>query len=170
MTPRRSPLPTTRGAHRDGGYTMTEIIVTIGIVGVLMAVAVGGWTRWSGAADQEGTATTIQAVLRDAQQRAVTEGTSVCVAFDVDGDEQGWTVSRGACGATYDQVGRDDVDGGGTALDSASFSSGAGSPTTGVTFFPRGTATPGSVKVVRRGSDTVWTVSVEGLTGRVSVS
>lgn len=149
---------------------MTEIIVTIGIAGVLMAVAVGGWNRWSGAADQEGTATTIQAVLRDAQQRAVTEGNSVCVAFDLkDGDDNGgWTVSRGTCGATYDQLGRDEVDGGGTALDSASFSSGTGT-TTGVTFTPRGTATPGSVKVTRRGSDKVWTVSVEGLTGRVSV-
>ena len=63
--------------------------------------------------------------LRDAQQRAVTEGNSVCVAFDLkDGDDNGgWTVSRGACGATYDQLGRDEVDRGGTALDSASFSS-----------------------------------------------
>lgn len=150
---------------------MTEIIVTIGIAGVLMAVAVGGWNRWSGAADQEGTATTIQAVLRDAQQRAVTEGNSVCVAFDLkDSDDNGgWTVSRGACGATYDLLSRDEVDGGGTALNSASFSPSAGSPTTGVTFTPRGTATPGSVKVTRRGSEKVWTVSVEGLTGRVSV-
>lgn len=149
---------------------MTEIIVTIGIAGVLMAVAVGGWNRWSGAADQEGTATTIQAVLRDAQQRAVTEGNSVCVAFDLEdsNDNGGWTVSRGACGATYDQLSRDQVDGSGTALDTASFSSETGT-TTGVTFTPRGTATPGSVKVTRRGSDKVWTVSVEGLTGRVSV-
>lgn len=167
MTPRRSPLPTTCGAHRDGGYTMTEIIVTIGIAGVLMAAAVGGWNRWSGAAAQEGTATTIQAVLRDAQQRAVTEGTSVCVAFDIDAET--WTVSRGACGSTTEQISRDEVDGGGTGLGSASFASDAGAPTRSVTFSPRGTATPGVVRVVRRGSDKVWTVAVEGLTGRVSV-
>lgn len=167
MTLRRSPLPATRRGHRDGGYTMTEIIVTIGIAGVVMAFAVGGWTRWSGAADQEGTATTIQAVLRDAQQRAVTEGTSVCVAFDTGAGQ--WTVLRGACGATTDQLSRDEVEGGGTGLASARFTASAGSPTSGVTFFPRGTATPGSVEVTRNGSDKVWTVAVEGLTGRVSI-
>ena len=41
--------------------------------------------------------------------------------------------------------------------------------TTGVTFFARGTATPGSVRVVRSGSSKVYTVSVEGLTGRVAL-
>ncbi len=46
----------------------------------------------------------------------------------------------------------------------------AGTPGTGVTFFARGTATQGTVKVTRTGSSKVYTLAVEGLTGRVSLS
>jgi hypothetical protein len=41
---------------------------------------------------------------------------------------------------------------------------------TGVTFLPRGTARGGSVQLARAGATKVYTISVEPLTGRVSVA
>ena len=38
-----------------------------------------------------------------------------------------------------------------------------------MTFFARGTASPGSVRVTREGSSKVYIIQVEGLTGRVSL-
>ena len=147
---------------------MLEIMVTIGISGVLMAMAVGGFQGWSRSLDHEGTANRIQAVLRDAQQRSVTEGSLICVRFSTTDDS--WTVLRGRCSDPTTQLSKDTVEAGGVELANPSFSAGSGSPEAGVTFFPRGTATPGSVRVTRSGTSKTWTVKVEGLTGRVSVS
>lgn len=152
----------------DAGFTMLEVMVTIGISGVLMAMAVIGFRGWSNSLDHEGTATRIQSVLRDAQQRSVTEGSLICVRFSTTDDS--WTVLRGSCASPSTQLTKDTVEAGGVELVGPSFTSGAGSPEPGVTFYPRGTATPGSVTVTRNGTSKIWTVKVEGLTGRVSVS
>ena len=160
MTRPRTPV--------DAGYTVLEMVVTIALAGTLMAIAVSGWQGWTRSVDHEGTATRIQSVLRDAQQRAVTEGSSICVSFSTAADS--WTVRRGSCASPGAQLDTDTVDAGHVGIDQPTFADGAGSPGTGVTFFPRGTATPGKVDVVREGTDTVWTVRVEGLTGRVSIS
>lgn len=150
----------------DAGVTLVELVVTIALVGVLMAIAVGGYASWARSSEHEGAATEVQSVLRQAQQRAVTEGRATCVEFDTAGDR--WTLFRGTCadpGRTAIE-GPVEVDSARVHLRSAAFSAGAGS-TTGVTFSSRGTATPGSVVVSRDGSSRIWTISVEGLTGRV---
>ncbi|MGV3561922.1 MAG: GspH/FimT family pseudopilin [Nocardioides sp.] len=175
MTPRRSALPRACRSPRDcdghgrgdGGFTMLEVIVTIGVAGILMAVAVSGWQGWARASAQDGLATELRGVLRSAQQRAVTEGSSTCVLFDADAES--WQVFRGRCDSSTKQriegpVGVED----GLDLHAPLFTVSAESTSSGVTFSPRGTATPGSVRLRRDGSDTVVTIRVEGLTGRVT--
>ena len=66
---------------RDSGFTMIELLVTIALLGIMMAIAVSGWSAWAKASRQSGTARELQSVLRQAQVRAVTEGRAVCVAF-----------------------------------------------------------------------------------------
>jgi hypothetical protein len=90
----------------------------------------------------------------------------MCVNFDLPG--QSFTVLRGGCG----ESGRVPVEGPirpepGVRLITASFSPG-GTTGGGLTFYPRGTATPGSVAIGRDGSTRVDILFVEGLTGRVS--
>lgn len=152
---------------RDTGFTLIEVSVSVALAGVLMAIAVTGWQGWRAASAQEGLGRTLRSELRTAQQRAVTEGTSTCVEFDAAAET--WSSYRGAC----DSTARTLVDGPHSAdgLDLASprFTSAVGTTRAGVTFSPRGTATAGSVAVLRAGSTHVVTVSVEGLTGRVSV-
>lgn len=149
---------------------MIELVVVIALAGVLAAIAVSGWQTWTRASEHEGAATEIVAVLRQAQQRAVTEGSSICVEFDVAGGA--WTVFRGACasGSRTKLEGPMPLDSPRVRITTAGFTSGPGATGPGVTFSSRGTATPGGLELARDGSSTRRTVSVEGLTGRVTTS
>jgi hypothetical protein len=140
------------------------------IFGILCAVSVGGFRQWWQSHEQSGTAAGIQSLLRETQQRAVTEGRSMCVQFNV--ATQTYAMYRGACDdvapAPLLLQGPVHTASPNVRIAAASFTGPAGA-TSGVTFMARGTAWPGSVQVLRDGSSTVHTVSVEGLTGRVSL-
>lgn len=151
----------------DAGFTMIEMIVVIALAGTLMAVAVFGWQGWSRASAQDGFATELQLVLRQAQQRAVTTGSSICVDFDA-GDET-WTVRRGRCDGTTTIVDAERTAPDGLDLVTPAFTyDTSGTVRSGVTFRPWGSATPGGLSV-RRDDGPEIRISVEGLTGRVSV-
>ena len=152
---------------RDAGYTLIEVMVTISLLGVLMAISVIGFDHWSAASQQAGTAREVQTLMRQAQQRAITEGRAMCVSFDTSADS--YTLYRGACDDTAKQKvnGPFETDGGQVQLEAPVFT-GTSTPT-GVTFFARGTATPGSVHVTSSASTKVYILDVEGLTGRVSL-
>lgn len=154
---------------QDSGFTLIEVLVTIALMGVLMAFALSGWSSWAAARGHSGTAQEIQSLLRQTQQRAVTEGRSMCVAFDTAAHQ--YTVFRGAC----DEAGKVRVQGpfatsdGRVRLQSPSFTSSTSSGNTGVTFRARGSAWPGEVRIARTGAAKVYILRVEGLTGRVSL-
>jgi Tfp pilus assembly protein FimT len=165
------PGPSTSARGRDEtGATMIELVVLIGLAGVMAAIAFTGWQTWTRASEHEGAATEIVAVLRQAQQRAVTEGSSVCVEFST--AQGSWTVFRGTCSsATRTRLeGPVALDSPRVRIAAAGFTSGPGATGPGVTFSSRGTATPGGLELARDGSSTRRTVSVEGLTGRVTTS
>ena len=163
-----SATAATASRHPAAGFTLIEVLTVIVLMGIVMSVAVSGWVDWRKASEQESTAAELQGVMRQAQQRAVTEGTAMCV--QVDAAAGTWTTYRGACtdsGKTR-LTGPSLPGSPSVRLVSPSFTSGAGSGP-GATFSSRGSATPGSVKVTRDGSSTVLTLRVEGLTGRVVV-
>jgi prepilin-type N-terminal cleavage/methylation domain-containing protein len=154
--------------ERDGGYTLVELMVTIALLSTLMAIAVSGWSSWAKASAHSGTAREIQSAMRQAQQQAVTEGRAMCVWFD---GPTSFTVFRGRCSdATKEPVLGPVETPPHVQIASPSFTSSAGTATTGVSFHGRGTASPGAVRITRSGSSKVYTITVEGLTGRVSVS
>jgi prepilin-type N-terminal cleavage/methylation domain-containing protein len=160
--------PSWNRAHPAAGFTLLELCATLAVFSVLAGVAVMPMHRWIAGERQGSTTAALIALLRETQQRAVTEGRSLCVEFDL--SAQTWSVLRGACESPE----RVPIEGPmrpepGVRLASAGFTAG-GRSGSGVTFFPRGTATPGSVAVGRAGSGRVDTLFVEGLTGRVSRS
>jgi prepilin-type N-terminal cleavage/methylation domain-containing protein len=155
---------------RDDGYTLVEVLVVMSLLGVMMAIAVSGWSSWARSSQQAGTATSIQTTMRAAQQRAVTEGRSACVLFDTAADT--YTVYRGACddAAKVRVLGPIGTQSGDVEISAPSFTSLAGVVRQGVTFRARGTAWAGQVLVTRRGAAKTYTIAVERLTGRVTLS
>jgi type II secretion system protein H len=153
---------------RDSGFTMIELLVTISLLGIMMAIAVSGYTSWAKASNQSGRARELQSVMRQAQVRAVTEGRAICVSFRV--AQNDYTVYRGACGSpTATVLGPVPSQSADVRLSAPAFT-GTSGVSTGVTFNARGTAWPGSVQLTRAGSSKTFTLTVEGMTGRVSLS
>ncbi|GHJ58760.1 hypothetical protein NOK12_12780 [Nocardioides sp. OK12] len=157
--------PSAERRRGDAGYTMIEMIVVIAIAGTLMAAAVSGWQTWSRASAQDGLVTELRGVLRQAQQRAVTTGTSTCVLFDA----ASWSIYRGRCDDDAKVLLEGPIEAhAGLRLTDPRFQHGESAYLPGVSFAPRGTATPGRVTVERDGAAREAVVSVEGLTGRVT--
>jgi len=154
------------GRAGAAGFTLIEVCWAMAIFGVVAGIAVTSLHRWMGGAQQTATTSSLEALLRETQQRAVTEGRSICVDFDL--TAQSWTVLRGVCGTAGQVALQGPIRPEGAArVASAAFVTGA-STLDGVTFYARGTATPGTLTVTRSGSDRIDTLHVEGLTGRVS--
>lgn len=154
---------------RDSGFTLIEVMVTISLLGLMMAVAVSGWTSWAKSSEHSGTARELQSMMRQTQQRAVTEGRAMCVLFDPPANA--YTVYRGACDAPTKAsvLGPVVTDSRHVQIASPAFTSTSGI-SSGVTLYARGTAWPGAVRVTRTGSSKEYVLTVEGLTGRVSLS
>jgi prepilin-type N-terminal cleavage/methylation domain-containing protein len=164
-----SPVfPVQRPGPPDAGFTLIEMLTALTVFGIAAATALTGLRGWTASLDQRGGAQAIVAELRRVQQEAVSQGRAMCMDFDVAGGA--YTAYRGTC----DDSTRSRVRGPsrlptGTHLASPYFAGGAGSGT-GVTFLPRGTSWGGSVRVTRVASTRVYTITVESLTGRVSLA
>jgi prepilin-type N-terminal cleavage/methylation domain-containing protein len=156
--------------RRDSGFTLIEVMVVLALVSLLSALGVGAFKSWSVAHAQLGAATGMQTILRQTQVRAVTEGISFCVKFDATGDS--YTVYRNACAPTGNvKVGGPFTLGDSRVhLSAVSFTAVAPATSTEVTFRSSGSATPGGLNVTRTGSTKTYSIDVEGLTGRVSLS
>lgn len=96
---------------------LVGICLAAATVGVLTAVVSSAAPRWTAEAQNRAEIVELQMVLRDAQQRAVAEGRPTCVPFATSGAT--WHARPGPCGT--------DVE--------------------GVTFFPDGSATPGTFRL-----------------------
>ena len=155
--------------QRDSGFTLIELLVTMSLMGMLMAIAVGGWSSWAKASAHSGAAREIQSAMRQAQQQAVTEGRSMCFWLDDAADT--YTVYRGVCSDTakVKVLGPVEV-AARVRITAPSFTSSTDPASPGVSFQGRGTGSPGDVRITRDGSSKVYVLSVDWLTGRVSLS
>jgi type IV fimbrial biogenesis protein FimT len=143
----------------DGGFTLIELMVTMAIAGLLFALAVAGWREYAATQAQRGTADAIVVLMRDAHQRAVTEGTPYAVRLTPDTATLLRNPAVDCTGGT--QIGGEAPSRGGVTITTADSC---------VLFKARGTATPATVEVRRADQSKVYTITVEGLTGRASLS
>jgi hypothetical protein len=103
--------------------------------------------------------------LRNAQERAQSEGTGYCIRFTA--GSTSWQLYRGACG-TGTLVNTWTTEANTVRIATAAFDN----PLTGVTssdvtFLARGVASGGKLTITRTGSSKVYQLNVVGLTGRV---
>ncbi len=153
----------------EAGFTLIELLVGMVIVTMLSALSVSGYASYQRAIAHKGAATEIVSTMRNAQQRSLAEAATYCVAFNAASGT--YQLYKFACGATGTAVGNPKRTGSSrVSLSSPSFLQPGGGTATTAIFYPRGSATAGTVKVLRNGGSASYTITVEGLTGRVSLN
>lgn len=164
-------MPRARLSADDAGFTLLEILVAMSIAGALTGLAVGPFRNYERATQEQGSVRDVVSTLRNTQERAVSEARTYCVSFDMTARTYvtARPVNPAATPLVCDTANavrgpvklRSQI-----LFSSITFTTGSGSAA--VFFSPRGSATPGTVVLSRPGSSKQYTVSVEGLTARVT--
>jgi prepilin-type N-terminal cleavage/methylation domain-containing protein len=159
---------------RDSGFTLLELLTAMLLAGVLMTLGIFSMRGYLLASRESGTATDVRSVLRLAAERSLSEGRTYCVAFT----SSTWTLYKSDCTVASNKAGGPwRVQDSQITISNVSFPAPT-SPVPGQTsacspvgscayFYPRGTALPGTLQIVR--ASKTYTISVEGLTARVSM-
>lgn len=152
----------------DGGFTLVETLVVLAIGGIMMGIAAWGYRSYQIAADQRGATAQVVSTLRNAQSRSISEARTYCVRFNT--TARTLALYRYSCDTA---AGGESVSGTvdmprGITFADVEFTRSDGSTGTDAYFYPRGSASPGGLTVRRNASDRTFTVTVEGLTARVS--
>lgn len=162
------------GSPDAAGFTLLELMVVLSLAGILMTMAVGGFRAYAASQQLSGAATTLASTFRNAGERALSEGITYCVGIDQTASS--FRVYKQACGTGTAQTSAIKSD---AVLTAASFPAVSGQAYTSCTgfsacayFYPRGTASAGTISVCRTSACTgkSYTVTIEGLSSRVSVT
>lgn len=152
----------------DSGFTLIESLVVMAIGGIMMAIVAWGYRSYQISADHRGGTAQVVSMLRNAQSRSLSEARTYCVRFNTTARTIALyryscdTASGGeSAGGTTDMPR-------GVAFSGVSFTRPDGTTSSDVYFYPRGSASGGGLTVTRSGSSRTYTVTVEGLTARVS--
>lgn len=162
-------VPVRRTAEsRESGFTLVEMMFAMLLFGIIVAIGVAPYRNYRLAQAHVGTTRSIVAALRNAQITAVAENATYRVRFGPNGKT--WRLER-VNGSTFTQVGPTyRVSDDGLKMRDLSFRQSDGTVDRHAYFYPRGSASKGSLVVERGGRDKVYTITVEGLTARVSYS
>lgn len=180
MTRNRSQWRAVRHREPDGGFTLVELLVAMIVFGVVASISVWGLRSFQRAQDESGTAHDVVAALRNVAERAQSEGRTYCVSFDT-GTQ--WSVWRYSCESGWTNAGDtatrvlsgQHVQGDSAITVSVPFAASTHGDTCTAGagrcayFYPRGTASAGTLVVNRGSSGKTYTIKVEGLTGRVDM-
>jgi prepilin-type N-terminal cleavage/methylation domain-containing protein len=182
MTTNRTPTRVSGGTE---GFTLVELLVTLLLLAVLMAIAGTAIRHYWWAQSLEGGQDSIVTDLRGLQQRVTSETFPVVYgARFIAGSSRWQNVKYDPVANSCSVVREGDLDGGefsgGVVVESGDFedyitggnnaSEGCASGLTGasvVFFFARGTATPGELTLLQSTLDERTDVCVTGLTARV---
>jgi type II secretory pathway pseudopilin PulG len=145
-------------------------MVVMVIAGVLMTIGVFSFVNYQKVSQQRGTAREVVSLLRNASERAISEGRTYCV--DIAADGLSTTTWQRACGPSGTALGDTTRTQSTNVTLDATVSSPSSAPECPTShqclyFYPRGTATPASVLVKSSARSKTYTVKVEGLTARV---
>lgn len=147
----------------EQGFSLLEVITTCLLLSILLGIAVGPWQSYRHARAHKEARTELVATLRNAQISAVSEN----VTYRVDITAKKAVTYRVSAGGDI-QKRQYEIDDATVSFSGAAFEDSSGLVGSSAYFYPRGSASKGDVQVVRAGRSKAYTVSVEGLTARVS--
>jgi prepilin-type N-terminal cleavage/methylation domain-containing protein len=172
-------LTAAQGARADGGFTLIEFSSALALFAIVSAMGVISLRAYSRAQAGSGTKSEVISAMRYAQTRAITEGTTYCVDFSTANE---WSIYRVpglgvgtlpagfSCVADGTRVRGPFTTQSAVSVTNPVFTQRDATTASWALFYPRGSATPGSLKIVRNGSSKLYTVTVEALTARVEVN
>ena len=148
------------------GFTLVEVMITVALMAILMAIAVPSFMTWKESLDMKGAARGVASKLRLARQMAVTNNLEYRVEFDVDGKRYRLTQGNQPSGSTawttvaawsdIESEWSTDADCSGTADMDISFS-------------PRGSSGAGVICINDSSSAVRFMVNVSPINGRVFI-
>ena len=162
-------MPKHEVRRSESGFSLIELMVAMSIFGVLTALAVMPLRGYQHSQEHVGAAREVVAALRNAQVRAVNEGTTYRAEIQPHGVRvfAGTTLVKSY--SIPDEVTLTVAGAGFTPAASPSNPTPAAVPD--AYFYGRGTGSAGVIQVTRASSTTKsYTITIEGLTARVSLS
>jgi prepilin-type N-terminal cleavage/methylation domain-containing protein len=151
---------------RDDGFTLIELLVTMVLFGIIIGIAVAPYRNYQLSQAHTGSMRKLVGVMRNLQVRAVAEDATYRISFAADG--KSWTTARLSGVSTWTTVATGKPTEKIVVVRNAQFRQSDGSLAAVAIFYPRGSATKGSLEVGRTDRAKVYTVTLEGLTARVS--
>ncbi len=150
------------------GFSLTELLVVMGLIGVISAIAVVSITGLSGSIKYKNTAWSISSRLRDAKQLAVTNNREERVEFLIGAGQYRLTEGNLPAGSTvWTEVKPWTTIDQGVAL--ATGAACNGNADVNIKFNPNGTADAGTVCVKDSGGAVKYSVEISPTSGRVAI-
>jgi competence protein ComGD len=147
----------------DKGFSLIELTVVIGIVGILSALSLFGWRGYQ---DNTNLKTAVRQVMSDiasCKQRSVSEGIEYCMQF-TDGSPN-YSINASSCDApTQTQAKNLTSIGTGLTVDNTNFNSDR------VSFLPRGTLSSNMGTIVLKNRKTSTATITINIAGKAYVS
>jgi prepilin-type N-terminal cleavage/methylation domain-containing protein len=153
--------------QRQEGFTLIELMVTMIIGSVLLAIGSAAVFNLRNTSEQSGSATQMLSQFRKVAELAQSEGRTYCMDLSGTRTYRAWRYACSGSTAVSFQPARK------TTSSRVTIASTGGSTTNCpagdrcVYFYPRGTATATTITITSSARSKVYTLHVEGLTSRV---
>jgi len=145
------------------GFTLIEMIIVIGIIGIVSAVALAGWRDYQNNTNLKTAAEQVMTDIAFSKQRAIAEGIQYCMQF-TDGSSN-YSINATSCVTpTQTQAKNITVFGSGLTISNTNFNLDR------VSFLPRGTLSSNTGTIVLTNSKNSTATITINITGRTYVS
>jgi type II secretion system protein H len=139
------------------GFTLIELMIVIGIIGIVSAVTLFGWRGYQDNANLRTAVREVMSDIASCRQRSVSEGVNYCIQF-TDGSPN-YSINVSSCGAPTQTPQAKNLRnfGSGLTIRDTNFNSDQ------VIFRPRGTSSLGDINLINsKGSRATITINMAG--------